>query len=160
MSDKKVILISFFSYNSIMVYCSGSSYMNKLMTKLMKFMYGRYGTDQLSRFLIFLGLVLSIIDAFMPRLYILAVIADILFIFAIYRMFSKNIVRRTKENDTFLHVLLYIRRHFRACLSSLKDHEHRYYVCPHCLQITRVPKEHGKITITCPSCHQEFDRKS
>lgn len=134
--------------------------MQKLMSHFMKFMNGRYGTDQLSRFMVFLGLILSIINMFVPRYIVLAVIADILFIWTLYRMFSKNIVKRTNENSRFLRILLFIRRHFRACISSLKDHQHRYYVCPHCLQITRVPKGHGKITITCPSCHHEFDRKS
>ena len=43
---------------------------------------------------------------------------------------------------------------------NIKDREYKYFVCPGCGQICRVPKKRGKITITCPRCHASFDRRS
>ncbi len=41
-----------------------------------------------------------------------------------------------------------------------EDHEHKYFLCPECKQTVRVPRGHGKITITCPKCSHKFDKKS
>lgn len=36
----------------------------------------------------------------------------------------------------------------------------KYLKCPHCHQYLRVPKGKGEITVTCPSCHQQFDQRT
>ena len=33
---------------------------------------------------------------------------------------------------------------------------YRFFKCPQCRQIVRVPKGRGKICITCPKCKTEF----
>ena len=42
----------------------------------------------------------------------------------------------------------------------LKDREHRYFDCPKCRQLVRVPRGKGKIAITCPRCREKFVKKT
>ena len=37
---------------------------------------------------------------------------------------------------------------------------YRFYTCPSCKQKIRVPRGHGKISITCPKCRTSFIGKS
>ena len=66
-------------------------------------MYGRYGTDELNLVLMILGIIvmfLSRIFWFWP----LAIISYALYIYALFRMFSRNIPARQKEYYSFLKV--------------------------------------------------------
>jgi DNA-directed RNA polymerase subunit RPC12/RpoP len=45
-------------------------------------------------------------------------------------------------------------------LERIKDREHRYYNCPRCRQPVRVPKDKGKIAISCPRCKEKFIKKT
>jgi len=45
-------------------------------------------------------------------------------------------------------------------VDRIKDREHRYFDCPKCRQMVRVPRGKGKISITCPKCREKFVRKS
>ena len=66
--------------------------------KIMKFMYGRYGNDELNQFLvklIFVNLILSLFvrsSRFLGDLFYY--LSIILLIFMYYRMFSKNYSKR------------------------------------------------------------------
>ena len=53
-----------------------------------------------------------------------------------------------------------IKKRFNVIKKNHQDKEHKYYLCPSCKQIVRVPKGRGKITITCPTCKNRFDKKS
>ena len=41
-----------------------------------------------------------------------------------------------------------------------KDKTHKYYKCPTCKQVVRVPKGRGKIEINCPKCHTKFIKRT
>jgi predicted phosphohydrolase len=45
-------------------------------------------------------------------------------------------------------------------LEQLKDRDHRYFDCPRCRQRVRVPRGKGKISISCPKCHEKFVKKT
>lgn len=113
-----------------------------------RFMYGRYGSDQLSMFLLILGVVLCLLGSF-TRLYWLGFLAYIPLILSIFRMYSRNIYKRRGENQRFLRLF-----------QPLRDREHRYYACPRCRQKIRVPRGKGKIRITCPKCGERFEKKT
>ena len=38
--------------------------------------------------------------------------------------------------------------------------KNRYYKCPKCKQLVRVPRGKGKISITCPRCKEKFVKKT
>lgn len=71
--------------------------------KLQRFMWGRYGNDQLNRFLMVVmlaGLVLSMIFRFAGPFYFIALAA---LIWSYFRMFSRNIAKRSAENQWYLN---------------------------------------------------------
>ena len=63
--------------------------------KFYRFMQGRYGQDQLSRFLLILDLIFLIANIFL-RSSILSAIILIVIIFIYFRMFSRNHAARYK----------------------------------------------------------------
>ena len=133
--------------------------MRNFMYRLARFMQGRYGYDRYGKCLILAGLIIDLCGSIF-RLLWLSVAGDVILIYEFYRMFSRNMVRRGIENDRYIHVTMMIRHRFLAVRKQLCDHSVHYYVCPQCGQIVRVPKGHGRITVTCPNCHRQFDRRS
>ena len=69
--------------------------------KFQHFMQGRYGADQLSRFLTTIGLVLIILNLFVRSNIIVYLVMAIL-VYCYYRMFSRDYNRRYAENQKFL----------------------------------------------------------
>lgn len=132
--------------------------MQKLTNWFMNFMIGRNGMDAYNKFLLIFGLVMDLIS-FFGGMYFL-ILSDIIFLYALYRGLSKNLVKRSIENQSYLVIKNWLSHLWKAKVSNIKDKEHRYYVCPQCHQIVRVPRGHGKIDITCPTCGKEFSRKS
>ena len=120
--------------------------------KIRQFMIGRYGTDGLNQFLNIASLVLILVYI-LTRLPLLLYVGVVLLGFCYYRMFSRNISKRTEENYKYYAVKDRIRNKF----SGLKDQWdnrrlYHYYRCPQCGQQLRVPRGRGKISITCPKC--------
>ncbi len=131
--------------------------MQKLRESLIRFMYGRNGIDAYNKFLLIVGLILDLLS--FATMYFLF-LSDIFFIYALFRALSKNLVKRSIENQSYLVIANWLRHLWKAKMSTMKDKEHVYYVCPQCHQIVRVPKGRGEIDITCPTCGKEFSRKS
>ncbi len=128
--------------------------------RLMRFMAGRYGPDQLSKFLNVLVMVLLIVSMF-TRLGILYWFALALLIYCYFRIFSRNHQRRYAENARYLKMTAKFRNSFQAWQRDAKTRKtHHIYRCPSCRQKIRVPKGKGKIAIRCPKCSIEFIKKS
>lgn len=127
--------------------------------KLQRFMMGRYGNDNLNNFLIGCALVLMILELFTHST-LLMILGYVLWGWAIYRMFSRKSYQRNHENVLYLAKTKPLRHRFSCIVKGFQDKSNRYYTCPSCAQIVRVPKGRGKIEITCPSCHHHFDRRS
>lgn len=132
------------------------------MNWLKKFMYGRYGADQLSRALIVLSFILIIILGFLPsNLSILVVIGYIPTVICIFRIFSKNMFKRKQENYKYLKWESSVTKWSKQKLNRAKDSKtHKYFTCPDCKQKLRVPRGQGKISVTCPKCKKSFKGKS
>lgn len=130
------------------------------MNKLYKFMSGRNGNDQLGFAMLFIALVLNIIFRFTAKTGFGAV-ATLLLIIVIYRMFSRNLTKRREENRRFVSLRSDFKRKFscwRTCASQSKTF--KFFTCPGCKNVLRVPRGKGKIQITCPKCGQRFSGKS
>jgi len=80
--------------------------MNNFRYKLYQFMQGRRGIDQLGRFLLIAAVVLMLLSLFMrrvPFLYVLTYYGGVIvFVYAYFRAFSRNIYKRDMENQKFL----------------------------------------------------------
>lgn len=117
------------------------------------FMIGRYGSDKLNTYLLIAGVVLMLIGALLGQRGGLAswcsLLSYIPLFWCIFRMYSRNIEARRRENAAVQNFL-----------SHLRDREHRYYRCPRCRQTVRVPRHRGRINIRCPKCGEQFIRKT
>ena len=133
----------------------------KLGDALRRFMYGRYGSDQLNMAILVAAVLVSLTNSVLTvflresTVYsgivapILSVIVYGLLIYSFFRMFSRNIYKRQREN-----------RRFTQLWMRLKDRNNRYFRCPNCKQTVRVPRGRGKICIRCPKCGEKFTRKT
>ncbi len=130
------------------------------MNWLRKFMIGRYGVDQLSVGLLFLSFLLSIVFYIFP-FGLLNYLVYVPFLVFLLRALSKNYNARRKENNAFLKLWNPIADWFSKKRSRFNAYKtHRYFKCPGCKQEVRVPKNKGKIRITCPKCRLEFIKKT
>ena len=134
--------------------------MGSFREKIMRFMAGRNGLDELARaesWIVLLLLLAALFSRWAP-IYILALA---IMVHMYFRVFSRNRSRRYAENQR------YVQMRYRAVVAWNKKKTrfaqrktYRFFRCPQCKQKVRVPKGHGKICITCPKCRKEFFRKS
>ncbi len=119
-------------------------------------MYGRYGADQLSNFILWVYIALFVINLFVSSALIyLAAVA--LMIWTFYRMFSRNIAARNKENLKFLAIKRKFTSFFKLLFDRIRDARKKVYKrCPECRAIVRLPRKGGKHSATCPKCRKSF----
>lgn len=127
--------------------------------KLYRFMQGRYGSDQLNRFLMILVIICFAVSLFGVRpFYLLGIV---LLIYAYLRMLSRNIYKRSAENSAYLRYEYKVKQKFAKLKRDIKQRKtHHIYKCPSCKQKIRIPRGKGKIEIRCPKCGQTFIKKS
>ena len=119
---------------------------------LRRFMEGRYGMDKLNMAILWTGVIASLLSTLIPVQpfnLIFWILSYVLMFLSIFRILSRNTYRRYQENRKFLQIF-----------DRLKDRDHRYFDCPKCRQMVRVPRGKGKIAITCPKCREKFVRKT
>lgn len=134
--------------------------MNSFKDKMARFMYGRYGMDQLSRNLSLICLVLLIVTNFV-RNNVIYMIALVGIVYTYFRVFSRNISRRSEENEKYLKFHYKVVGKLNKIKFRITDSKtHRIFRCPSCLQKIRVPRGKGKISIKCPKCRIEFIKKT
>ena len=128
--------------------------------KFYRFMQGRYGADELSKFMTGIGMALIILSI-ITRISIFHLLFWVCLIYSYFRMFSKNYSARYAENQKFL----VLKNQFRYKLENhkkLREQKKIYHIysCPYCKQKIRIPKGKGTIIITCPKCKEEFGKRS
>lgn len=131
--------------------------MNKFMYKMANFFQGRYGIDELYKFLFILFWIVALLSIFI-RNPIIYLIEMLICVFMLYRALSRNIYKRQNENMKYLK----IRDKFKGKITLQKrkwnDRKtHIYRKCPNCKAEIRLPKKRGKHVCTCPSCKKDFD---
>ena len=109
---------------------------------------GRNGPDQLSLALMILALILS----FVPWTYMF-IISLALILLAVWRMFSKNIEQRRKENFVLMKLVNNIKSwYYRISAHRQQNKQYKIFKCPKCGQKLRVPRGKGKVSIKCSKC--------
>lgn len=128
----------------------------RLKQMLYRLMYGRYGNDALGNFLFILYLILIIANLFVGSL-IIYVLSLITVFFIFFRMFSRNIAARSKENAKFLKVKNSFTGFFKNRHRRFKERKtHIYKKCPNCKVTLRLLRKKGKHTCRCPKCSNNF----
>ena len=129
-----------------------------------RFMAGRYGTDQLNKFLSIVSLVFMVAAVVFNGTRIsqlIWIIAFVLLVIVYVRMLSRNVYKRSDENNRFLR----IRYSAAGKLKMLHERwvqrkDYKFFTCPSCRTTLRVPRGHGKIKIVCRKCGCSFTGKS
>lgn len=125
-----------------------------------KIMQGRYGGDQLSLGLLILSFIISIIGQ-LSRLTFISTLGYIPLGIGIYRMFSKDISKRSMENYKFAMLMSPMYKKYINFRNRIKDSKtYKYFKCPNCKQKLRIPRGKGKIIVTCSKCNHKFKKKS
>lgn len=123
-------------------------------------MQGRYGSDNLTRALLYIVIILLLLYA-ITRISIFSTLATVFIVYSYYRMFSKNISARYKENQKYLDTIAPIKSKWYKTKRNWKDRkEFKYLKCSECGQELRVPKGKGRIKVTCSRCDNKFEIKS
>ncbi len=131
--------------------------------KLLQFMTGRNGNDELNRFLLALNLILILLSVIFSRGIgrFLSPIVLILLGFTYYRMLSRDRIRRSDENARYLRQREKVLSAVRVRKEQwVQRKDFKFFVCPACKATLRVPKGRGKIKIVCRKCGNSFMGKS
>ena len=133
------------------------SFLDKIRAGAQRLMAGRHGADELSMALLIAGLALSIIGSF-TRLGLLALLSMALYIYAIFRMFSRDHQKRYAENQKYLSFFHGEVKQFFVRLKNIRKYE--YFKCPECHARLRLPRKVGEVTVTCGKCRHAFKQKA
>lgn len=122
-------------------------------------MYGRRGLDELSRWVWICWLAMAISNIIIKSTFLSAaqLLAAVIFF---YRVLSRNIGARDRENRQFLKIVKDIKSFFQFQLQKIRQiGTHRYIKCPNCKATLRVPRKTGTHTVNCPKCKNKFEKK-
>lgn len=131
-----------------------------MKAKLQQFFYGRYGQDDLNRFLYIAALVLCVVSLFTGGSFLYS-LSMVLLIYSMFRMLSKNLSKRRDENYAYLNAQNKVVQWFNRLKNRFAQRKtHKVFSCPTCKQSLRVPKGRGRISIHCPKCNTTFEKNT
>lgn len=140
------------------------NFLNNLGVKFQRFMYGRYGIDELYRALIWIYLAAALLSLIIGRLTnsivytVLSVLSALIFIFALFRVFSKNTQKRRAENLKWITLTGRVKKQFQLIKNRWKFRKtHIFRKCPGCKSVLRMKRVKGKHKATCPHCKTSFN---
>ncbi|MGN0452827.1 MAG: BRcat domain-containing protein [Ruminococcus sp.] len=139
--------------------------MDGFFGKIQRFMVGRNGFDKLSGFLFIVYASLVVISFFLMifiRSFIFSLVIYIVEVLLagliVFRVLSKNLYRRQRENLTYMKLEASVKNFFIRQKNRIRDFKtHRYIKCKNCKVFLRVKKNKGKHTVRCPKCKKEFN---
>ena len=138
--------------------------MDKFKERFRRYMVGRYGMDQLGRFLTGVVLALCIADLLVRSHWIsslLNLLTLVVLVILYLRIFSRNIGKRYRENEIYLRYSFYVTELWKKLKFRFQEwRKYHIFKCPGCGQKVRIPRGHGKVSIHCPKCGRDFIRKS
>ena len=123
--------------------------------RIMQFMSGRYGLDDMTYGLLAVGVVLSVINIFF-RFTIFQLLVYAVMFYALFRILSRNIEARRRENMWFKEKMGMIKQKRDFYNRKKADKLHIYKKCPQCKAVLRLPHRIGVHKTVCPRCSKEF----
>ncbi|MEG0942676.1 MAG: hypothetical protein RSD07_09480 [Angelakisella sp.] len=136
--------------------------LNRISESLRRFMYGRYGMDQLTLALLILGMASSLISsAFRRSSFLFDLIYMACVIVCFYRMLSRDCSKRIAENQRFMMFWNSLTVRFRGVKGEMEQRKvYSLFKCPQCGQKLRLPKGKGLVEVTCTQCKTKFQKKT
>ena len=132
--------------------------------RLARFMIGRNGNDQLNRFLLLADVVLLLLASLLGR----TALGSLLYLLVLallglsyFRMLSRNLYTRRSENEGYLRRKQQLLSRLRVMKERWRQRkDYKFFTCPSCRAVMRVPRGRGKIRIVCHKCGNTFMGKS
>ena len=79
----------------------------------------------------------------------------------VFRFMSRSIVKRSAENQAYLRLTDKLRKSFNSGRTRFEQRkDYRFFKCPSCRNMMRVPRGKGRISVTCRRCGERFIRNS
>ena len=126
--------------------------MDKIKFAITRFFYGRNGFDALSYSLLGAALVLNGINSFFKSIIVYIITAALIY-FGFFRVLSRNLVARRRENTVFLNFIRHVRNFVVLTYRRIAGFRTTVYVkCRTCGAVLRLPRRRGKHTSICPGC--------
>lgn len=130
----------------------------KFRQNLYKFMYHRYGADELYLCLFKLYFIIFIVNIFLNST-ILFYLEFFLILMISFRFFSKNKEKRSRENKKYLALKEFIKRPINIMKRNYKDrNDYKYKRCNYCKKMLRLPlpSKIGIKHVKCPNCNKRI----
>ena len=98
-------------------------------------------------------------DIFINNIYLsLALVFSIAIL--IFRVISKNVKQRKKENSIYVKIISYPKKKFKLYKNIIRNYNKALYKrCPKCHQVLKLPLKKGTHTVKCPECGNSFTVK-
>ena len=127
------------------------------------FMAGRNGNDQFNLFLLVADVALLLLASIFSRRLggLLYPLVLLLLGYSYFRMLSRNLYKRRTENENYLRLRARVLSRLRLVKERwIQRKEYKFFTCPSCKAVMRVPRGRGKIKIVCRKCGSSFAGKS
>ena len=135
------------------------SFLQRLRESFARFMQGRHGTDNLGLFTLVAGLACSLLASF-TGIGLLSLIGMALYIWTIFRMFSRNNEKRWAENRKYVELTSGWKTKISQFVRRMKNRrDYRYFKCPNCKVLMRAKRGRGELDLTCFRCGFQYKKK-
>lgn len=136
------------------------TFWTRIKMALIRFMQGRNGIDNLGYHALWGGLILSLLDSLIGS-GLLGLVGTALYVYAIFRVLSRNVAKRQEENRRYVQFSGNISKEVKQFFLRLKGMKtYKYFRCPGCKNRLRMKRGSGEKHITCPVCKHQFDQKA
>lgn len=121
--------------------------------KLQAFFASRNGLDDLAKVILWSSLIVMLLSSFIGVSWLRVIVYYVslaALCYSYFRVFSRRSDKLAAQNARYVTWRRYRKMRFQ------QRKTHRFYRCPKCRQVLRVPKGSGKIKITCTGCGEQF----
>lgn len=129
--------------------------MQNLKEKFQRFMIGRYGADQLGRFLSIVIVILAAVSFFIRSYWFGSLIRSVLIILLAilyFRIFSRNITRRSQENNAYIRLHFQVSERLKGWRFHLEERRrYKIFSCPGCNRRYVFPEIMGRSASAVPN---------
>ena len=96
--------------------------------KIQRFMIGRYGVDQLSKFMVIVAVILWVLNMFVDSRFFYSW-GMLILVLAYVRMFSRNIQKRYQENQKYLAIKQKVLVRLNKEKSNMEQRKTHHHIC-------------------------------
>lgn len=136
------------------------SFWEKCKQNIRRFMIGRNGIDELTNTLVIVALILILLTSLTGSA-LLNLVGLFLYCVCFFRIFSRNTTKRYEENRKYIEGRQKFQRAVSQKWMRLKNtKKYKYFKCPECNALLKLPRKVGEVTVTCGKCRHSFKQKA